>query len=166
MNKVSCCFCLLLSTVIWGCEEKETVVLPQLGDWTISSTGYTNDDCNAEGFLLPFDQITISDLETSSFSITYYLENVRIGDSNSICTHVADDSFDCSQVDHSTPFSESTTINMTAIGSVFVTSETSMTGAGDLVLDCTGLDCNQLEEMTTTGALPCGTTLNWTAIIN
>jgi hypothetical protein len=156
----------LFSLGLWGCEEKETIALPQSGDWTISSTEYTDDDCNAEGFLLPFDEVTISDVETSSFAITYFLDNVRIGESSSTCTHVEDDSFDCSAVDHSTPFSETATINMTAVGTVAIISESSITGAGDLVLDCAGFDCNQLEGMTNSGSLPCGTTLNWTAKSN
>ena len=163
-------FALLSSLGLVGCgsdetdtAEEVTPTLPKSGDWTIVTTGYSNDDCNADGFLIPFDEISIADVDTSSFSITYYLENVRIGESSSSCSHVGDDIFDCSEIAHSTPFSSNATMNMTAVGSVTMISETSISGAGNLVLDCTGADCPSVAAMTTTGSLPCDTTLNWTA---
>jgi len=165
MSRLSIVVTILCSVGLWGCGAEGAKVLPQSGDWSITSTGFSNDDCNASNFLIPFDEITVSDLEASSFAVTYYLENVRIGESSSTCSDVGDDNFDCTEIAHSTPFSDAATINMTAIGSLNMTSETSITGSGNLTLDCTGVDCNQLEEMYT-GSLPCDTTLNWTAIAN
>ena len=174
MFRVSFTLSLLLSTFVLGCGSKddedtdldEVLLMPQAGEWSIVTTGYTNDDCNADGFLIPFDSITVADVGTTSFSITYYLENERIGDSSTNCSHTSEETFDCEELAHSTPWSATTTINMTAIGSVNLTSETSISGAGNLVLDCTGNDCDQLKSMTATGNLPCETTLNWTATAN
>ena len=158
------CICLA------GCDadkgdtaEEEALVLPQAGDWTIVTTGYTNDDCNAEGFLVPPDLITFADVASDSFSITYFLENERIGDGSSTCTHAGEGVFVCEDLYHSTPFSDNATVSMVGVSSVTVTSETAATGAGDLVLECTGMGCGQVEGLTNTGSLPCDTTLNWTA---
>jgi hypothetical protein len=169
-------FCSRLLTILTcmsllGCgADKDTaeeisyhVTLPQAGDWSVITTGYTNDDCNAEGFLIPFDTVTVADVAESSFSITYYLENVRIGETSDSCTHIVDDEFDCSDVNHSTPFSDTATINMVASGTISVGSDTSILGAGNLVLDCIGMGCDQVVGMTNTGSLPCDTTLNWSA---
>ena len=145
--------------------EEEALVLPQAGDWTIVTTGFTNDDCNAEGFLIPPDLITFADVGADSFSITYYLDNERIGDGSSSCTHAGENSFDCEDMNHTTMFSDSATITMVGGGSVNVTSETEASGAGNLVLDCTGMGCGQVEAMTNTGSIPCDTTINWTATV-
>ena len=163
---------ILTCVSLLGCgDDKDTaeeisVSLPKAGDWTVLTTGYTNDSCNAEGFLTPFDTVTVADVTESSFSITYYLENVRIGETSASCTHIADNEFDCTDVDHSTPFSDNATINMVASGTISVGSDTSISGVGNLVLDCTGMDCGQLAGMTNTGSLPCDTTLNWTATVD
>jgi len=145
-------------------EGESDLVLPQAGDWAVVTTGYTNDDCNAEGFLIPHDTVTFSNVESSSFSITYYLENERIGDGSSTCSHLSDDVFECEEVHHSTAFSASATVSMVAVGTVTMTSETSAAGVVDLVLECTGGGCSQVAGMTNTGSLPCDTTLNWTAM--
>ena len=170
MTRFSLLFLSLSSTLVLGCGTEEDTtpehLLPLAGEWSIATTGYANDDCNADGFLIAFDSITVADVDTSSFSITYYLENERIGDSSSNCSHAGDDTFECDELAHSTPFSGSTTINMTAIGSVTVNSDNAISGTGDLVLNCTGPDCDQLAGMTKTGTLPCNTTLNWTATAN
>ena len=142
------------------------LVLPEAGVWSVITTGYTNDDCGAAGFLIPPDSITFSDVGDSYFSITYYLENERIGEGSVLCSHLSEDTYDCESMNHSTPFSASTTISMVATGTVTMTSETSASGSGDLILECSGSDCDQVASMTTIGSMPCETTLNWTAAPN
>ena len=155
-----------------GCGDKsseetdEDLILPQAGNWTIVTTGYTNDDCNAAGFLIPPDSIAFADVDTSSFSITYYENNSRIGEGSSTCAHSSESIYDCEDIIHSTPFSSTATVSMIGVSSVTMTSETTATGVGDLVLECTGSDCNQVAAMTNTGSLPCDTTLNWTATVS
>ena len=149
---------------LMACGDKDGFILPQSGDWTIVTTGYTNDDCNAAGFLIPPDSITFADVDTSSFSITYYIENERIEDSRSTCSHTGDNIFECEDLIHSTPFSANATVSMVSTSAIItMTSETSASGVGNLTLECTGSDCGQLSELTNTGSLPCDTTINWTA---
>ena len=46
---------------------------------------------------------------------------------------------------------------------ITVTSETEVSGSGDLIMECSGTDCSQLAMGTNSGSFPCGTTMNWTA---
>jgi hypothetical protein len=143
--------------------ETADLVLPEAGDWSILTTGYTDDDCGAAGWLLPHDAVTFSDVEESSFSMTLYLENERIGEGSVSCSNTGETTYECEDMNHSTQFSNTTTISMVGKGTLTMISETSVSGSGALVLECSGNDCNQVAAMTTIGSMPCSTTLNWTA---
>ena len=69
-------------------------IQPQAGYWTVVTTGWANDDCNAEEGLAPPSAITFSDVASSSFEITLYDGDVRIGDGSSTCTYEGDDIYD------------------------------------------------------------------------
>ena len=147
-------------------EGQSDLVLPQAGDWTVLTTGFTDDDCGASDWLLPQDSATFSDVDGSSFSMTLYYQNERIGEGSVRCSHTSDNSYTCEDMYHSTPWSGTTTVSMVAKGTVNMISETSVSAAGELVIDCSGNDCNQVASTTATGSFPCNTTLNWTAAPN
>ena len=59
-------------------------------------------------------------------------------------------------------FSANATINMVASGTISLGSDASISGEGNLLLDCIGIDCDQFVGIANPGSLPCDTTLNWT----
>jgi len=142
-------------------------VQPQAGEWTVVTSGWANDDCNAEEGLEAPSSITFSDVDATSFSVTFYDQDVRIGDGSSRCTYAGDDVYDCEELDHGFTYTDvDATISMTAVLAVTVTSETTASGNGELVLTCAGTGCDVVASGTNSGSFPCGTTLNWTAETN
>ena len=140
------------------------LVLPNAGNWTIITHGWTNDDCNAEEGLMPPSSFTVADVADSSFSVTFYDGDVRVGDGSTSFTHDSDDSFTALDFTHSLAYTDiDATLSMTGVLTISVTSETEAAGVGALVLDCTGEDCFVLAQQTNSGVIPCDTTSNWTA---
>jgi hypothetical protein len=164
---------LLSCFVIVGCnsDSKDSgadldLIQPTSREWTIVTSGWANDDCNATQNLLPPTSVVFTDVASPTFSVTFFDGDVRIGDGSSICTHTSDDIYDCEEFTHGLSYDDiDASVSMTGIWSVTVTSETAVSGTGDLTLTCTGSDCSYVAAATTTGELPCGTTSNWTAAI-
>jgi hypothetical protein len=156
---------------IFGCSSNkdsgidEEYILPQAGQWTVETSGWTNDDCNAQENLTGISSIVIADVAESNFSLTFFDGSVRIGENSSTCTYSSDDTYTCEDFDHTTSYDDiDATINMIGVSfSLEMTSETTTSGRGDLVLSCSGADCGFVAASTTTGELPCGTTINFTA---
>ena len=165
-------FC-ILSVV--GCGEsvdspnpnpvpQDTGIQPQVGDWPVITTGWTDDECNAaEGLSVP-TSVTISNADSSSFSITFFDGDTRIGDGSLRCTYDRNDVYNCTNFTNSFsyPFTDAL-ISIVGPGSVTVTSETAASGKGQFVLECEGSDCDQIATQSNSGRFPCNTTLNWTA---
>jgi hypothetical protein len=142
---------------------------PQVGDWSVVAAGWTDDDCNATGkrrCRTP-TSLTIANVESSTFSVTVYDSETRIGEGNSTCTHDADDVYICEEITNSFSYTDiNADITMTGVFSASVNTETTMSISGTMVLECTGSDCNLVEDATNTGSLPCNTTLNISAEAN
>ena len=143
--------------------EVNDLVQPQGGNWNILTTGWTNDDCNATEYLNTPDILTISDVNSPSFGVTFYVEEVRIADGSSTCTHSSDDTYSCEEFVHTEDWENGATTTMTGLFSVNVLSETTVSGSGDLVMNCTGLACTEMATYTNSGSYPCVATINFTA---
>ena len=143
----------------------EEGIQPQTGDWTISTTGWTDDDCNAAENLTVPTSITFSDVGSSSFKITYFEDGVQVGSGNGLCTYEGDDIYSCDEFTNGFSYTDvDATISMTAdTGSITLLSETTASGSADFVMDCEGADCGMIASYTTSGIFPCDTTFNWTA---
>ena len=108
----------------------------------------------------------MTDVVSPTFSVTFFDGDVRIGESSSVCTHTSNDIYDCEEFIHGFSYDDiDASVSMVGIASITVTSETTISGIGDLTLTCTGSDCSYVAAATNTGELPCGTTTNWTATI-
>lgn len=131
----------------------------------ILTTGWSDDECNAAAVLTPITSITIADVAESSFTLTMYEGDLRIGNSVS-CVHTSDDVFDCEDFYHEiVPFSSlNATFIMDGIPTVTLSSETEAAGRGELTLDCAGTDCATARSQTGLSGFPCSTTINWTAV--
>jgi hypothetical protein len=159
----------MLSLLGCGAEDKDDSVvendgvLPQAGDWNIITTGWANDDCNAAEGLTPATSITIANVDSSSFTLTFYENDFRIGET-STCTFEGDEQYLCTGFTNSFSYTDAdATISMSGDAVVTITSETAASGSGDLTMECTGADCSDVATWTTSGSFPCGTTMNWTA---
>ena len=143
----------------------EQVIQPQSGEWTIVTTGWVDDECNAAKMLSDLTSVTFADVSETSFSITLFDGDVRIGDALT-CTHAGGDLFDCTDFyNEIVPIrSLDATITTVGIPSVTLTSETDAAGRGELTLDCIGEDCNTALSMTGFTSFPCETTNLWTAV--
>jgi hypothetical protein len=142
-----------------------SAVQPQSGDWMILTTGWSDDQCNAAAVLSSITSVTFSDVTESTFTLTMYEGDVRIGNSVS-CSHTGDDVFGCDAFYHEiVPFSNlDATFIMDGIPTVTLSSETEAAGKGELTLDCTGTDCSTALSQTGLTSFPCSTTNNWTAV--
>jgi len=164
---------LLTCSFIVGCnsDSKDSgadldLIQPTSGEWTIITSGWTNDDCNATQNLQQPSSILLTDVVSPTFSVTFFDGDVRIGESSSVCTHTSNDIYDCEEFIHGFSYDDiDASVSMVGIASITVTSETTISGIGDLTLTCTGSDCSYVAAATNTGELPCGTTTNWTATI-
>ena len=137
--------------------------LPQAGDWDIVTTGWANDDCNATEGLTPATSITIANVDSSSFTLTFYENDFRVGET-STCTYEGNEQYHCIGFTNSFTYTDvDATINISGDATVTVTSETAVSGSGDLMMECTGADCSQVAMGTNSGSLPCESTMNWTA---
>ncbi len=147
-----------------GTDTEDAGIQPQGGNWDIITSGWTNDDCNAtEGLQAP-SSLTIADVSASSFSVTIYDGDIRIGDGSTTCTSVGDDIYECDEIKHGFDYTDvDASISMSGPISITLSSETAAAGKGDLVLECAGSDCDEVAGYTNSGSFPCGTTLNWTA---
>ena len=171
MSRLQINLTMISCLTLFGCNSNkdsgmdEEYTLPQSGQWTVVTSGWTNDDCNAENNLTGISSIVIADVGESNFSLTFYDGSMRIGENSSTCTYTSDDVYDCEDFDHTISYNDiDATINMIGVSfSLEMTSETTTTGIGDLVLSCSGADCGFVAASTTTGELPCGTTINFTA---
>jgi hypothetical protein len=161
-----------LSLVACGAGEKDEdsdssvefeALQPQVGDWTVVAAGWTDDDCNATNNLTTPTSLTVANVEASTFSMTVYDGETRIGEGNSTCTHDENDVYTCEEMTNSFSYTD---INMAGVFTASVNSETTMSISGTMVLECTGSDCNFVEDATNTGSLPCNTTLNISAEAN
>jgi hypothetical protein len=138
-------------------------LLPQSGDWTVLTSGWSNDDCNADEALTDITAVTFSDVMESSFTLTMYEGDIRLGNSVT-CTHTGEDTFACDDFIHEVPIDGiDATVNMVGIPSIVLNSETDAAGQGDLSVDCTGTDCAMIAGGMPFTAFPCTTTNNWTA---
>jgi hypothetical protein len=146
-------------------SEESTSLKPQSGDWTVMTSGWNDDNCNAEEALTDIVTVTFSDIGESSFSLTLYEEgDIRVGNTTT-CTHGGDNVFACDDFFHDVAIDGmDATINMVGIPTVTVNSETSTSGQGDLTLDCTGADCGFLTGGMPFTGFPCTATNNWTAV--
>ncbi len=154
------------SAVDSGSGTEDVGIQPQAGDWTVVTTGWSNDDCNAEENLSVPTSITFADVESSSFRVTYFEEGVQVG-SNTTCTYEADDVYRCE--DYTNGFSYTgmdANITLSGVGTITLSSETAAAGTADFVMECEGDDCSQVAKGTTSGVIPCGSTFNWTAEAN
>ena len=165
-------FC-ILSVV--GCGEsvespdptpvpQDTGIQPQVGDWPVITTGWTDDECNGEEGLAVPTSVTFSNADSNSFSITFFNGDVRVGESSLRCTYESNDKYTCSNFTNSFSYPGfDGLISIVGPGSVTVTSETTASGKGQFVLECEGSDCDQIATQSNSGRFPCNTTLNWTA---
>ena len=143
--------------------EEEEGLQPQAGDWTINTTGWSNDDCNAEENLTVPTSITFADVDSSSFRVTYFEDGVQVG-SNTICSYEGDDVYSCDNFTNGFSYTDvDATISMVGTGTITLSSETAASGTADFVLECEGADCSLIATNTTSGVFPCGTTFSWTA---
>jgi hypothetical protein len=170
MNRVSLFITALSCLTLLGCgntEDPEDVLIqPQSGDWTIVTTGWTNDDCNEEENSGVPNTLTMSDVDSPTFSMTFYQNEVRLADGNSSCTHSNGETYSCDEFVHTQSDADGTIVTMTGEWTVDVTSETTVSASTDLVLDCDGSDCARLATYTNSGSHPCGTTLILTAEVD
>ena len=145
--------------------EGETAALqPESGDWDVVTSGWSDDNCNAEAALTDVVTVTFSDVGDSSFAMTLYEAGLtRIGNTTT-CTHSGDDVFACEDFFHDVAIDGiDATVNMVGIPAVTINSETDAAGQGDLTLDCTGTDCGMLEGGNPFTSFPCTVTNSWTA---
>ena len=161
-----------LSLVACGASGEEdsadvdSGIQPQAGEWTIMTTGWTNDDCNSSENLTVPTSITFADVDSTSFRTTFFENGVQVG-SNSICSHDGDDVYSCEDFTNGFSYTDvDATISMVGVGSITLTSETEASGGADFVMECEGEDCNVIASYTNSGIFPCDTTLNWTAEAN
>ena len=134
------------------------------GNWTIVASGWSDDDCNAENGLVSPTSITVADVESSSFSVTYYNGDERLGGGSLLCSHADDDVYDCE--DYLDGFDYGVldaSVSITGAASITLTSETTATAVGDFVAECEGSDCGTAAMDTNSGEFPCNSTMNWTA---
>ena len=142
---------------------EEEGIQPQAGDWTIITTGWSNDDCNAEENLTSPTSITFADVDSSSFRITYFEEGAQVG-SNSTCAYEGEDVYSCEDYTNGFSYTDvDASISMAGVGSFTLSSETTASGTADFVVECEGADCSLIATNTTSGVFPCGTTFSWTA---
>jgi len=137
------------------------------GPLTIVAAGWTDDDCNADEGLTTPTSLTVSNVESSYFSVTIYDGEIRIGEGSSTCTHEADDVYNCEELTHGFSYTDmDASISMAGEFTVSVNSETTVSGSGVLLFQCSGADCDELATQTNSGSFPCATTLNWSAEAN
>ena len=107
MNRIAFFFVGLSSLTLVACGSDESVtddtdgaaevgILPQAGEWPISTTGWTNDDCNAAGGLTPATSILFADVDETSFMTTYFDPSGQVGNTT-LCSYDADDAYTCSE---------------------------------------------------------------------
>ena len=172
MSHISFLFTAVSIATLVGCgaaSEDDSSVLPdppvqpQSGEWTVITSGFTEDNCNAEEGLIPPSSMTVSDVMTDSFEVTMYDGDTRIGEGSSTCTHDVDDAFICEEIINSFSYT-GMDANMTVSGGfdVTLTSEYEMSGKAILTLECSGSDCPQIAMQTNSGSLPCDSTLHLT----
>lgn len=162
--------CLTLAGCVGASGEGETAeedigIQPQSGDWTILTTGWTNDDCNADENLTDSTSITFSDVDSSSFQVTYFENGVQVGSGNNLCSHEGDDIYSCEEFTNGFSYTDvDASISMASVSALItLSSETTASGSADLVMECEGADCSLIASYTTSGVFPCDTTYNWTA---
>lgn len=165
-------FC-FLSLTACGTDEKgdtaveDTTILPQSGEWTIVTYGWTDDDCNADANMYPPTSIVFADVGSDSFSTTLYDGDFRIGNGSSSCSHSGNNIYNCTGFVHEISYQNQgmdVLLTMTGDMSVTMASETEASGKALLNIECTGDDCDEAALTTNTGSLPCLTTANWTAV--
>lgn len=147
-----------------GSEPEETHLQPQAGDWNIVTSGWTDDDCNAAENLQAPTSMSIANVDSSSFSVTIYDGDIRIGDGSSTCTHTEGNIYNCDELKHGFSYDDiDASISMRGGYTITLTSETALSSRGGLVMECTGADCDTIAGYTNSGSFPCDTTLNLTA---
>ena len=145
-------------------EAEEAHLQPQAGEWSVVTTGWADDDCNATENLQAPSSMTIADVEPSSFSVTIYDGGVRIGDRSSTCTHAEGNIYNCDELEHGFDYDDvDATMSMDVTFAITLTSETTLSSIGGLVMECSGSDCDTIAGYTNSGSFPCDTTLNLTA---
>lgn len=137
---------------------------PKSGDWDIVTSGWSDDNCNAEAAFTDLVTVTFSEIDAFSFSMTLYEANLtRVGNTIT-CTHAGDDVFACEDFFNDVAISGiDATVNVVGIPTVTLNSTTSAAGQGDLTVDCTGTDCDMLTGGNPFTGFPCTATNNWTA---
>ena len=169
MNRISFLVAILCCLALSGCEVEvngsgdELPLQPQSGEWDIMTTGWDNDDCNADEGLTTPTSVLFDDVEETSFFMTFFENGVQVG-SRSTCSHDSDDLYNCDGFTNGFTYDDiDATISMSGLATMDMTSETTVSGSGDFVLECSGDDCNQAATFTNSGIFPCGTTMNFTA---
>lgn len=144
-------------------EDSDPPVQPQSGEWEVITSGFTEDNCNAEEGLIPPSSMTVSDVMTDSFEVTMYDGDTRIGEGSSTCIHDAEDVYNCEELTNSFSYT-GMDANMTVSGEfdITLTSEYEMSSQAVLTLECSGSDCPQIAVQTNSGSIPCDSTLNLT----
>jgi hypothetical protein len=145
-------------------EIEEEHLQPQAGEWNVVTSGWTDDDCNATENLQPPSSMTIADVVPSSFSVTIYDGDVRIGERSSTCTHAEGNIYNCDELEHGFTYDDvDASMSMRGAYAITLTSETALSSRGGLVMECSGSDCDSIADYTSSGSFPCDTTLNLTA---
>jgi hypothetical protein len=145
-------------------ETVEQHLQPQAGEWIVVTSGWADDDCNATENLSAPSSMTIADVESSSFSVTIYDGNIRIGEGSSTCTHAEGNLYNCEELEHGFSYTDvDATMSMRGAYAITLTSETALSSRGGVGLECSGSDCDTVATYTNSGSFPCETTLNLTA---
>ena len=162
-------FSLFSCLALLGCEVEvngagdDLPTQPQSGVWEIMTTGWDNDDCNAEEGLTPPTSIVFDDIEETSFFVTFFENGEQVG-SRASCDHDSDELYSCDGFTYGFSYDDmDATMSMSGLATMNMTSETTVLGSGDFVLECSGADCNEAATWTNSGIFPCGMTLNFTA---
>ena len=148
-----------------GDTDAQVSLQPETGDWTVVTSGWNNDNCNAEEAFTDVVTVTFSNVDETSFTVTLFEEgDVRIG-SSFTCTRTEDDVFACEDFLNDVEIQGmNATVNIVGVPTVTLNSETDAAGQGDLNVDCTGSDCSQITGGNPFTGFPCTTTNNWTAV--
>jgi len=170
MNRRLTPLALLFSLATFGCAPggdsgpEDERIQAVSGEWTIVASGWSDDDCNAtEGLAVP-TSLTMADVEDSSFSITYYDGDVRLGQGALACSHVGADVYDCEDyLDGFDWVGLDASISITGTASITLTSETTATAVGVFSMECDGTDCGTVAAQTNSGEIPCDSIMNFSA---
>ena len=144
--------------------EPEISRVPRLeGAWNVSEGAWTADQCNGPATILPPETLELTDSLPNSFTIALFIGNTQLIEAPVECTVQDDDSFLC--VDFTSGWDlEGLDAAVDLVGTVTMTfsSETEMNGSADMILTCTGADCEDAGASVGVTENPCTTNYTWT----